>query len=319
MSLLQGNQLTITELAKRVSDKGVATMAEVLNETNDFLGVAPFIKANQKTGHVGTVRQSLPSGAWRKLNSGVDQERSDSKEVTESIGMLEGYSDIDVKLARLSGNVNAFRAQEDMAFVEGMGQTFASTFIYGNTDTDPEQFDGLAPRLNDLSYGNVIGSGGTGNDLSSLYIVQWGINKAHFIYPEGSVAGMYYKNKGQMYTKDANNKDYEIFRNHFHLDVGLFVHDDRCIIRIANIETSGSTNIFDPELLIQALRLLPNKGIGAEIYGNRTILGQMDLDIINKANVQYSPGNPYGRPPESWRGFPVKQVDAILNTESAVS
>lgn len=319
MATISSKHLTLLELAKRVQNKNAAQIAEVLNESNEYMQDSVWVEANQIDGHRGTIRQSLPSGTWRKLNKGVDRERSDTKQITESIGQLTAYSEIDRDLVEMAPDRKKFRNQEDMAFVEGLGQEISETFVYGNTTTDPEEFDGLAPRLNDLKYDNVIDGGGSGNDLSSLYIVQWGVNMAHFIYPRGSAIGLSMEDQGIKDAEDSNGNKYEVYRSKFQSKIGFFVHDARCIIRIANIETSGSSNIFDHKLLIKALRMLPFGGRGAVIYANGTLMEQMDLDIVDKSNVTFTPQLPYGRMPEGFRNFPVRRMDAILDTEAAVT
>jgi len=320
MALLSSTKLTLAELAKRIDDSSVQTIAEVLNETNEFLADAVWIEGNQPGGHKGTIRQTLPSGTWRKLNDGVTEERSETRQITESCGILEALSKVDVDLASMASNPQQFRATEDVAFLEGMGQEFASTFIYGNADTDPEEFNGLAPRLNDLSYGNVYNNGGSGSDLTSIYIVQWGVKKTHFIYPKNSKLGLSSEDLGKMLVDGEDSGEFLAWVTDFKIKPGLFVHDARSVIRIANIETpSSSSNSFDDDTLLRALRTLPNNGRGAVIYANSTLLADMDIDIKDKSNVNYQPSNGWGLPTEYFRGVPVRQMDAILNTESAVT
>ncbi|MCF8012414.1 MAG: hypothetical protein K9L56_14170 [Clostridiales bacterium] len=320
MSTLSSDKLTLAELAKRVSDGNVQTVAEVLNETNDFLTDAAWIEANQLTGHKGTIRQSLPSGTWRQINDGVTEESSKTRQITEGIGLLEALSKIDEEEVDISPNPTQFRQLEDEAFLEGMGQNFADTFIYGNTEKNPNQFHGLAPRLDDASYANVIDAGGSGSDLTSIYVVQWGPNRSHFIYPKNSQIGIEVNDKGLQLVDGDNSGQFYAYVTQFKLKVGLFVHDARCVWRIANIETpSSSSNSFDPDDLIRLLRKLPFNGRGAVIYANGDLLADLDVETQDKTNVNYSPDNPYGRPVTTFRGFPVRQVDAILSTESEIT
>src|ERR1700690_3598159 len=48
------------------------------------------------------------------------------------LGTLEDYSQVDRLLAEGSGNIERFRESEDVAFLEGMGQTIEQTAWYGN-------------------------------------------------------------------------------------------------------------------------------------------------------------------------------------------
>jgi hypothetical protein len=93
------------------------------------------------------------------------------------------------------------------------------------------------------------------------------------------------------------------------------------VFRIANIETAAGakSNIFDDDILIRALRRCPANAAGLVIYANRTVLTQMDIRSKDKSNVNYSIADIFGVPTTTFRGFPVRQVDAILDTESALT
>jgi len=74
-----------------------------------------------------------------------------------------------------------------------MSNDMANTIFYGNTDTDPEQFMGLAPRFNSLcaeNGGQIVDAGGTGADNASIWFVVWGERTCHGIYPASETAGL---------------------------------------------------------------------------------------------------------------------------------
>lgn len=50
-------------------------------------------------------------------------------QVTDGIGMLETYAEIDKSLADLNGNTAEFRLSEDRAFLEAMNQQMAQTLF----------------------------------------------------------------------------------------------------------------------------------------------------------------------------------------------
>ena len=50
-------------------------------------------------------------------------------QVTDSIGMLETYAEVDKSLADLNGNTDEFRLSEDRAFIEAMNQAMAQTLF----------------------------------------------------------------------------------------------------------------------------------------------------------------------------------------------
>ncbi len=315
------DQLTLLELAKRMNNANLLQIAEVLNQVNEILQDAVWVESNQPTSHVGTQRTHLPTGTWRQVNKGVAKHASATKQVVEPIGRLEDYSIVDKILVEIAPNPQKFRSDEDLAFIEGMSQTFVGTLFYGDQSTDPESFDGFSTRYNALSMANVIGGNGTGNDTTSVWVIEWGPTKCHLIYPKGSSLGINQQDLGIRPAYDSNNLPYEAYWTHFRISGGIFVHDDRCVQRYANIETSGTNNTFNDDILLEALNCLPQAGggPGTRIYTNRTLKTQMDILAKDKTNVNYTADTAFGVPVTRFRGVPVQLVEQLLNTESAIS
>jgi hypothetical protein len=328
-TLTASSQLTLVELAKRKDPSGnLATIAEVLAEDNEILMDAIYREANDTFSHKIVQRNSLPTGTWRKLNSGVSIEGSTTLEVTEGIGMLETYSEVDKELVLASPNPSEMRMSEARAFIEGMSQTLASTIIYGNANTDPEKFSGIATRLDSLSATtNVIGAGGTGSDTTSIYGIQWDMNRVYMIYPKGSELGIKHTDLGEVTSSSVtttafNAAMYQVYRDHFQVKCGLAVAEPRSIIRYANIETSGTSNLFDEDELIRLLNRMPKSGAGCSLYCNSTIKSQMEIALKDKTNVNFTADSGEGLagvPVLRFRGCPVRKVDAITITETAIS
>lgn len=325
MDVIGNNAPTLVDAAGTLHNGKMLPIAEVLAEDNPILQDMPMLEANEVFGHRYSVRTSLPSGSYRKLNEGVSTEKSTKRPEYADLAMLETYSEVDARLVDNHPDPATYRFQEDMAFVEGLSQTQAGTVFYGNNSTDPSKFDGLATRINSLSStsdngrANVIGASGTGSDTTSIWVVQWGVRRVYGIYPKGSAAGLNMANKGQVTVEDGNGNKYEAYRSHFAWDLGLIIEDNRCVQRIANIETAGSSNIFDEDDLITALNRLPYSGRGAVVYCNPTIKTQIDINAKDKSNVNYTASDVYGNSVTSFRGVPIRVCDAILDTETAIS
>lgn len=319
------SQLTWLELAKRRDPNGqAAKIVEVLNRQNPIIQDIPLVEANDNWSHRTTRRTSLPAGTYRSFNEGVSMEASTTEPVTEPIAMLENESQVDVALIDTAPNPKEARNQEVLAAIEGLSQTLASGLIYGNNATNAKQFTGLAPRLAALTtsgdFPNVLGCGGSGADLSSIYIVQWGEDKVHGVFPRGSkTVGVVHEDMGKQRVFDGNAKPYWAYVDHFKCHIGVVVRNPRCIARLANIETAGSSNTLNEDVLIRLLNNMPGGGAGAVLYCNPTIFTQLDIIAKDKTNVQYAPTDPFGRPVTYFRGHPVRIVDAILNTEDAIS
>jgi hypothetical protein len=330
MAVLSTTNPTLADVAKRYDADGkIDTIVELLAETNEVLDDMTFLEGNLPTGHKTTVRSGLPSSTWRKLNYGVQPSKSTTVQITDTAGMLEAYAEVDKALADLNGNTASFRLSEDRAFLESMNQTMASTLFYGDTGTDPEKFMGLAPRYSSLSAesgDNIIVGGGSGSDNTSIWLVCWGPNTCHGIYPKGSQAGLKHQDLGEVTLEDAASGKYQGYRTHYKWDIGMSLRDWRYVVRIPNIDVSNLTKDASGssaelvDLMVQAVEKLPNVNLGRCVfYGNRTISSILRRQITNTSNVRLSMDEVAGKRVMSFDGIPFRRNDAILNTEAAVS
>jgi hypothetical protein len=320
-TIVANNQLTLLELAKRKDPDGsITNIIEVLTLENSMFIDAPWIEANGQMQHNTTRRASLPTGTFRGFNQGVPRSSSQTIKIVENLAMLEDFSVVDKALADMNTDPAKFRNGEDIAHVEGLGQNWASKMIYGNGVANPEQFTGFAPRMNTLTAKRVLGAGGSGSDTTSVYAIQWGENTCHMVYPIGHPNfGVESEDMGVDIVLDTESNEYRAYRTHFMIYGGLVVRDDRAIKRIANIETTGTTNTFNDDQLLALTNEFRHGGRGVVLYVNRTVKTQMDILAKDKNNVNYTTGNVFGEPTTMFRGFPVRINEAIVDTETAIS
>lgn len=334
MSLLATTHPTLLDVAKRLDPNGqIATLVEMLTQTNEVLDDAVCIEGNLPTGHRTSIRSGLPEPTWRKLYGFVQPTKSTSVQVTDNTGMLEAYAEVDKALADLNGNTAAFRLSEERAHIEGMNQEMADTIFFGNEGTEPEAFTGLLPRFNSLSAQNgqnIINASGSSN-LQSIWLVVWGPNTVHCIYPKGSKAGLAMTDKGQVTIESLGNSvasagRMEAYRTHYRWDNGLVVRDWRYVVRIANIDVSALTknaasgaDLID--LLTQALELVQNTTMGRPaFYCSRSIRSFLRRQITNKvAASTLTMEEVAGKKVVTFDGVPVRRVDRIVTGESVVS
>ena len=321
MSVLNSyQQLSLVEVAKRTNPDGtMATIAEVLKESNSIIGDAIWREANDTFSNKTVRRASLPSGTWRKLNGGVAVEASQTIELVDTIGMLETWAENDIEVIKGFSNPMQARNDEAMAFVEGLGQEMAATMIYGNTASSPEEFTGLAPRLNTISATtNCINEGGSGGDTTSIFIVDWSPTGVYMIYPKGSMAGLEHEDRGIETATDSNNLKYRAYVDVFNWKAGMVVKNTKSIARLANIESTGASNLFDEDNLITLMNRM-TQGPGRRIYCNQTVLTQMEIRAKDKTNIHYTTVSDIAPGPVTmFKGVPVRLVEQILNTETAV-
>lgn len=317
MALTAYEQLTLAEVAKRKDPDGnLATIAEVLDETNEILQDAIFLEANDTFSNRTTRRASLPTGSFRKLNQGTANESSRTVNLVDTVAILEAWSENDIEVINAFPNPQEARMQESRAFIEGMGQNMAGKIFYGNQSTVPEEFTGLAPRMNSLATSaNVLNAGGSGGDTTSIYVVDWSPTGAYMIYPKNSSAGLEHKDKGIETVYDDNDLKFEAYVDKFVWKAGLVVKNNKAIGRIANMEVSGSNNIFDEDDLITLLNRM-TKGPRRRIYVNETIMTQMEIRLKDKTNVNFTKVDGLAPGPVlTFKGVPIRQCDQIVSTE----
>lgn len=332
MATLSVTHPTLLDITKRLDPDGkIDTIVEMLSKTNEILEDMVWLEGNLPTGHRTTIRSGLPAPTWRKLYGGVQPTKSTTVQVTDSCGMLEAYAEVDKALADLNGNTAAFRASEDRAHIEGMNTEFSQTLFYGNESTEPEAFTGLAPRFNDQAAENgvnILTSAATpdGTDNSSIWLVVWGPNTVHGIYPKGSVAGLQMEDKGQVTVEsiDGSGGRMEAYRSHYRWDCGLSVRDWRYIVRInfdlEDIIASGATGPVLADLMGKAIRRIPSLSMGRPaFYANRDVLDAIDLQANNKTNLAFQTvEDAQGKLVQTFRKIPIRRCDAILSTESGI-
>ena len=331
MAVIGTQVATLGDVAKRLDNNGkIDKIVEMLTETNEILDDMLFQEGNLPTGHKTTIRTGLPEVAWRLLNYGVPQSKSETQQIVDSCGMLEAYAEVDKNLADLNNNTAAFRLSEDQAFLQAMNKAMAQTLFYGDTKTHPERFLGLAPRFATLDKAkgataeNVIDAGGTGNNLTSIWLLAWGANTIFGIYPKGSKAGFQHKDLGevtlQMTLEDGRTGQYQGYRTHYKWDIGLVMRDWRYAVRIANVNLASITDDNLIRFMIQASERLPDEKLGRPVwYMNRSARTRLRLAKTNKSNVQLTPETVEGKKVLSFDGIPVKRSDGIVNTESQVA
>lgn len=335
--------MTLFDIAQGMDPDGrPARTINLLSQTNEMLRDMLFMEGNLPTGHKASILTGLPVPIWRKLYQGVPPSKATRASVTDSIGMLEARSEVDVQAYRLNGNSDAWRLAESGPFLEAMNQNAAETVIYGDSAANPERFTGFTPRFSSLTAGNggnIIDAGGTGVDNTSVWLVVWGENTVAGIYPKGSPAGLEHQDLGEYDAFDELNNRYRALGDLWMWKLGMSVRDWRYIVRIANIDVSdliaqtgtqlATASTAIAKLMIRAQALIPNVGMGrAAFYANRTVKSLLQvaaLDRSQNALSMQASANQFGNVGPGalqqdllFFGTPIRTVDRILNTEARV-
>ena len=337
-AVLGATNLSLLDVARRLNPDGsAAQIAEIMAHYNEILDDIPFVEGNTETGMKTTVRSALPTATWRLLNQGVVRTKSTTKQIVETCGMLEAYSDVDKDLALMARDVSAFRFQEDKGHIEGMSQQMASTMFYGDTSVYPDRFVGFAPRYYSLNsgvqtYTQIIDAGDSSN-LTSIWLVGWGSDTVHGLYPRASMAGLVQQDLGEVTILDTSTNPYQGYRTHFQWKCGICVRDYRYVVRIANIditklETAGdasdsSANVI--KFMSQALDKIPPVG-GSRLvfYCNQRVRAMLRVKMMSRSNTWVTLENLQGpggitRPTLQFMGYPVRRVDELTVAEPRIT
>lgn len=305
--------------------------ANVLARACPFFLDMPMRASNQIFSNIGARVTYLPTPGTRRFNEGVAPTASHSTPFTEAIAMLEDYSEVDKTLYDIQNNPDQWRLEKDMGKMEAMSQKAEALIIDGKMSTDPGAFDGLSTRFyvsthrpnGDSTWPYNVKLAGGSSAVSSIWVVKWG-DKVYGIYPKNLPAGIKIDNLGET-TAVTNSLAapyyYQVLRTHMALYFGLNIEDERYVQRLANIETSGSSNIFDPAELVEVINNIPGGGGGATIYAPRSIKTQMDIAAMDKNNAWYTvdaSGDVFGREVLRFRGLPVRLAET-MSTETAIS
>ena len=338
MALIASNTQTLVDWAKKQDPNGSpARIVEILNATNEAIQDIPFKEANNTTSHRTTMRSGLPTPVWRLFNQGVQPTKSTTVQVDDVIGMLEDYAEVDKALADLNGNSSEYRLSEAVAHIEGLNQAFMTAFFYGNNSINPEQYNGMSTRYSTVNASvpisqNVIDGGGTGSDNTSIWFVTWGDHATTLLYPKGMKAGVTIEDKGEQRVLDDAGNPYYAKETLFNWHMGVAVKDHRYNARIANIDVSeamaGNVDIW--ALLRQAYYRLESRRRDAvssriAIYMNRDMIEILDAQSSDRSlttarsnTTHVSQATIEGKEVMTYRGLPIRETDALLNTEALV-
>lgn len=341
MATLGQTYFDIIEMYKRLDNGQMAGIVEMLMNMNGVLDDAIATPCNNGTSHKHTIRTGLPSVAWGQLYAGIPQSKSQTAQVEDVTGFVEALSTVDERLLDLSGNEAAIRLSEATAFIEAMNQEAATGIFYHNAATDAKKFTGLAPRFNSLTAPNgnqIVDAGGTGADNTSIWMVTWSDNACTMLHPKNVAAGLQREDMGRQRVLDGSNNPYYVKEEKFTWHLGVAVRDWRYVSRVANIDVSnmqaGSVDLYDflrkayykhhgRRQGVQTISNASNTAMGrTAIYCNRDVLEALDGLATNNGSsdnfVRLTPMEVQGKEVLTYRGIPIRETDAIINTEAQV-
>jgi hypothetical protein len=320
--------VTLYDIAARLGAKGdlaAQKVVELQSQTNDIWRALPIKEANDGSSEKAVIRHALPKVAWRIINRGSVPSKSASNQVSFGCGGVEALADVDERLMKLNKGSNVWRQNENFAHQEAMSQEMSQTIFYGDEKINPAGFSGLgayyySKEKQDKIYADqIIDAGGTGDNLTSLWIVTMGYDTVYGIHPEGVPAGYKYEDKGLVEMRDNDGGIYYGYRSKYNWDMGLAVRDPRYVVRLANIDTTKFDNVEFARKMIEAYNQIHNPDHGPTyIFCNRKVQTYLSIMASEKNNVNLRFDEWAGKKVTHFWTSPILLNDAILNTETQI-
>lgn len=337
MAVLTPGSLTLAEQMKQIGPQGnLLDVVNVLAQYNEIDIDAPYIMANDRFADVSSKVISLPTIGNRRINRGSAGGVGKTAQHREFIEIMEARPFIDSLLldSEPDGGVQA-RLNQIGIFVEAMAQAKATHLMYGDHSTDGEVINGFLTRTSDSSKANVKKMGGGGSDTTSLLLVEWDPKRCALMYPKavpnGNAAnrmvhtalGVSEYDNGKQRIEDEDGNAFDAYESVIRVAFGIKLLDDRNIFRLANIESSGSSNtMFDTDKineLVYAINKLTSKGRNAVIYCNADVKSQFDIYALEHLLGCTVSKDTFGQPVTMFRNIPIRLVEAMTSTETALA
>ncbi len=332
MAVLSSGTFSLLELSKRTAPDGtIPEIIENLAERYEFLADQIFIPGNLDTGHMAIVRTGIPEATWAKIGEYTIPQNSKTAQVTFNTGMLKEITEVPDDILKISAEPQRVLFSEEIGMLQGMNKTLASTVFYGNENTEPAEFTGLANYYNDLSAesaDNIIDAKGTGSNNASIWLVGWSPQTISMIIPKNVPAGLQRETEGVVSSHNSDGGILRVHRTHYQQFAGLAVMDWKSGVRIANIDrgnlkadaSGDSANL--PELMFEACELLDSKGaVNPIFYMDRQVLTKLRQQLANALSSSTLTMERVGgiRTAVFQEEFPIRRVDALSVDEARVT
>ena len=280
MANSMGLVVSLAEMEQFYRGDKAGQIIELMNKTNDIMDDVLWMESNQSDGHLTRIRTGLPDVYWRRLYQGTPPSKSQWSQVKEGCGILEAIMELDVEELRLYGSRDkVFRMSEGVAFAEAMRQKVATTLFYGNSNINPDEFNG-----------------GLSHEDLKTYMAQ---------DPDGrkyQVVGDKYNWRCGLAVRDWR---------------GIVRIANVPVAALG--KRKGQNGFVDMQkLTIEAKNLMPQHLRQKAVwYANADVLTALELQNSDAGNVQLQYGEFFDSK-AVLHGRPVRQCDAILSSEAVL-
>ena len=311
--------LTMADLVSNSLDVSERELNSLAN-ASPFVSALPLMPSSNGTVHKYSHNTAAPVVGFRAENSGRDMDHSVDTLVTVNLKILDFSWQVDKAVADgwIRGGPAAFVAREGLRHLRQA--LFAAEIQYINCTTTSSGgsaagFAGFADNagLNALSDSMVLGHGGTGSDLSSVYMMNLGEDGVMGVI-QGDNPIQLGDTVVQQRIEDpgTTNTSFPTYYTPACSWLGMQVGGSYSVARYANIESAGNT--FDDDDLYSLLKLFPVGHRPTHVLMNRAIAES----IRQNRTATTAMGSPAPRF-DTWEDLSVIITDALVETETAIT
>jgi hypothetical protein len=326
------NAYTLSEYSQFYeSDGKISTILNLLAKDDPILQHVLWKQGNQLDGHKGKILTALPTAAFRRLYQGTPYSKAGVASIMEPTRQISTRWGIDVdELAMYEGDAaqGAFRLQEGMLHIEALRQFATNQLIYGGLAKDSmDDLRGLAARYPTATSPNVVNAAGASTGCTSIYGVVWGESDLHGIFPKNMPGGIQHEDLGRFDAEDASGNKYRAVGDEWKWNIGFFLKDWRCVVRICNIKVanlllpSTDGNYIDlQKYTIQAKNKIPVGKRGRMVwYVPEAVMTALEVQSLRATNTYLKYGEAFNSQDVlKMHGKPVYQCDSISENETAI-
>ncbi len=310
-------RMNIVEAFRREKYVGYESLLGELVQQNDFLRVAAVLPANKGSFHETLVADKLGKGAVRAANEGITKMSSQTHVKTDPVVSYEGDSEVDIQVIETAPDPAAARMSEDAMNLAGFSNGWNEVLLNGNKNT-AKGFEGLSARRNKLSNEFTFSLGGTGSNLSSMYLVEFGANTVSLRYAPGATPGIKSQDMGLQKCEAVGGGYFWGWVQHYAINFGLSVRQERALQRYCNIDVDTVDAAELVHALIKGKNKLPSRGRSGFLFTNSDIQSAFEIAVFDKAsNLRTVEIEGFG-PVTMFVNIPILSMDAISSVETAV-
>ena len=310
---------TILDQAAMSGDSESYAITYDLVQENPLLALAPAVG---RAGGIfqGTIQTAEPTVAARAINQGTAPSKAS---FTPTLFKTSGYTPV-AKVDELEANKNPRGVADELAIqnethLRAMANKVEND-AFNAAGGDGVNMTGLQfvkPSLDYTTDGvTVLGAGGSGSALTSMYFLKFGTNGFRWLYNDGVGAGATAQYMGLLETVDSGGtNEYFAHTTKFNWEIGI-APNAAGIGRLANIDSSNKPALAEISQLITYGKF----GYDAIVcsrqamdYVNEFTTNPIDYTVVGdgmkKLDVRV----------QSINGVPIFVSDGISNAEAEIS